>query len=157
MVLVVFGNVPIPFQRLADAVSSLCKRSSWRWVIQRGYTSHDFSGAEVHDFVSADKMRRLMEEAAVIVSHGGYGTISEALRLGKKVIAVPRMQGEHNHSQRELVEALEKGVHVLATYNVADLGKKIEESESFSPKPLPKGDAFRRINDFIAANFPDRA
>ena len=98
-----------------------------------------------------------MEEAAVIVSHGGYGTISEALRLGKKVIAVPRLQGEHNHSQRELVEALGKGGHILAAYDVADLGKKMEESETFVPKPLPTGDAARRINEFIAAHVTNRS
>ena len=157
MVLVVIGNVPIPFQRLAGAIDTLCERSSRRWVVQRGHTVHDFPGAEVYDFVSADKMRRLMEEAALIVSHGGYGTISEAVRLNRRVIAVPRLEGEHNHSQKELVETLEKGEHILAAYDVADLGKKVEESESFIPKPLPKGDVALRINDFIAANFPDRS
>lgn len=157
MVLVVFGNVPIPFQRMADAVSSLCKRSSKRWVVQRGHTIHDFPEAEVFDFVSADKLKRLMEESTLIVSHGGYGTISEAVKLGKKVIAVPRHQGEHNHSQRELVEALERGGHILAAYDVDDLGKKIEESVTFVLKPLPIGDAPRRINDFIALKIQKRS
>lgn len=153
MVLAVFGNAPIPFPRLSEKVAEICRRSSERWVIQRGFTRHLFPQAEVRDFISAEEMSRLMGEADVIVCHGGFGIISEAMAMKKKIVAVPRLPGEHNHSQRELVEALEKGGHILAAYDTSDLEAKIREACNFTPKPLPHGNACSLINEFIKNNY----
>lgn len=154
MVLVVFGHVPIPFTRLAEGIARILQCSSERWVIQKGHTSFEFPGAEARDFFPAGEMARLMNEAELVVCHGGYGTISEALALENKVIAVPRQEGEHNHSQRELVEALEEMGCILAAYDIADLEKKISEAKAFFPKPLPQGKAAMMINEFIQSAFP---
>jgi UDP-N-acetylglucosamine transferase subunit ALG13 len=155
MILVVFGNVPIPFPRLGEAVAAICQRSSERWVIQRGYTANQFPGAKAYDFLSAGEMNRLLGEADVIVSHGGYGIISEALALHKKIVAVPRLDGEHNHSQRELVEALARDGHILAVYDIVALETKIREANAFVPKLLPRGNAVQLINEFIGPHFPN--
>jgi len=156
MVLVIFGNVPIPFPRLAEKIAEISGRSAERFVIQKGCTEHPFPKAQASDFLSANELARLMGEAEVVVTHGGYGTISEAMKMGKKIVAVPRLEGEHNHSQRELVEALEREGCLLAVYEIADLEKKIGEARVFVPKPLPPGNATRIINDFIRANFPSQ-
>jgi UDP-N-acetylglucosamine transferase subunit ALG13 len=153
MIFVIFGNVPIPFPRLAEKISEISDRSSERFIIQKGCTEFPFPNAQARDFFPSREMARHISEASLIISHGGFGTISEALRAGKKVVAVPRLEGEHNHSQRELVEALEKEGYLLAVYNIADLEKQIKAAREFLPKPCQQGNAARIINDFIKNEF----
>jgi len=153
MIFVIFGNVPIPFLRLAEKIDEISERSTERFIIQKGYTEHPFPNAQARDFFPGREMAWHISEADLIISHGGFGTISEALRAGKKVIAVPRLEGEHNHSQRELVAALEKEGYLMAVYDIADLEKKIKAASEFSPKPCKPGNAARIINDFIRDEF----
>lgn len=154
MIFVIFGNVPIPFLRLAEKIDELAERSNERFIIQIGHTESPFPNARARDFFPGREMARHINEADLIVSHGGFGAISEALRAAKKVVAVPRFQGEHNHSQRELVEALEKEGYILAVYDIDDLEKQIKAAEKFSPKPFNPGNAAKIISDFIKEQFP---
>ena len=154
MIFVIFGNVPIPFLRLAEKIDEISERSTQRFIIQKGHTGYQFPNAQARDFFPGREMGRHINEADLIVCHGGFGAISEALRAAKKVIAVPRLEGEHNHSQRELVEALEKEGYLLAVYDIADLEKQIKAAGEFSPKPFKAGNANRIINDFIMDEFP---
>lgn len=75
--------------------------------------------------------------ADVVLSHGGAGTIINAL-LGKKpLLVVPRLArfGEHtNDHQLDLAKALEGGGKVLAVYDIGDLEKKLSMLGSFKPK-----------------------
>ena len=153
MIFVIFGSVPISFPRLAEKINEISEQSTERFIIQKGYTEHLFSNAQARDFFSNLEMERHISEADLIISHGGFGSISEALRSEKKIIAVPRLEGEHNHSQRELVEALEKQGCLLAVYNIADLEKQINAAREFSPKPVRKGDAASIITEFIKNEF----
>jgi UDP-N-acetylglucosamine transferase subunit ALG13 len=155
MIFVIFGNVPIPFQRLAEKINEISGRSTNRFIIQKGYTEHPFPNAQARGFFPSRKMARHISEADLIVSHGGFGSISEALKAGKKVVAVPRLEGEHNHSQRELVEALEKEGYLLAVYDIADLDEQIKAAGDFTPKAFKVGNAFQLINEFIRNAFPD--
>lgn len=153
MIFVIFGNVPIPFPRLAEKIAEISERSTERFIIQKGYTEHCFPNAQARDFFPSREMFRHINESSLIISHGGFGTISEALKAGKKIVAVPRLEGEHNHSQRELVEALEKEGYLLAVYDIADLERKIKAAREFSSKPFQPGNASLIINDFIRDEF----
>ena len=149
MIFVTFGNVPIPFKRLARKVDELAGVINEEFIVQHGYTNYPFKNVKAHQFFSSDEMLKLMNDATIIITHGGYGTISECLKKGKKVIAVPRIQGEHNHSQGELVRRLESKGCIVGVYNINDLGDKILYIRTFKPKPIKKGDDSKIINKFI--------
>lgn len=153
MIFVVFGNVPVPFPHLAEKINEISRQSSERFIIQKGYTDHPFPNAQAKDFFSSREMSCHISESSLIISHGGFGTISEALRAGKKIVAVPRLNEEHNHSQLELVEAMEKEGYLLGVYDIADLERKIKAAREFSPKPFKHGNASRIIADFIRNEF----
>lgn len=150
MIFVIFGNVPLPFERLARKVDELAGNSSEKFIVQHGHTNYPFTHAEPYKFLSSDEMAKFINIASVIITHGGYGTISECLKMGKRIIAVPRKHGiEHNHSQDELVKALEADGCVLGVYDIVDLENKLLLARKFEPKALKKGKTSKVINEYI--------
>lgn len=155
MILVVFGTIPVPFDRLAKKIDELARDSAEEIFVQSGYTEYPFRHARSTAFISSSAMQQKIAEASLVITHGGYGTIYEALQKNKKIIVVPRAAGEHNHSQTELVQALEKTRHVLAAYDTEDLVQKITEVKDFVPRQLLRGNAGELINHFIRNAFKE--
>lgn len=153
MIFVIFGNVPLPFLRLAKKIDEIAGKSNEEYFVQVGYTDYPFKKVKRSRFLDHSTMRDYLKKAEIVISHGGYGTISEAVKMGKKVVAVPRLAGEHNHSQLELVQALEKEGYLLGVYAIADLEKKITEARNFVPSKFKSGNAGEIINKFIADQF----
>ncbi len=149
MILVVFGNVPIPFNRLAEKIDEIAEKSNKEFIVQYGYTRYPFTNVKAFKFVSSTEMSEFINNASIIITHGGYGTISECLKQSKSVIAVPRKKGEHNHPQEELVRPLENEGYIIGVYDINDLENKILHARTFVPKPFIKGNASNVINGFI--------
>ena len=96
------------------------------------------------NFVAKDKMLQLIDEAEVVVCHGGFGSIRDTLAAGKTPVVVPRMpeNGESIDHQAEITEELEKANRVLAVYDINDLEDAIEraplfKSEGVEPNQIP--------------------
>jgi UDP-N-acetylglucosamine transferase subunit ALG13 len=154
MIFVTLGNVPCPFLRLAEAADALAQNVSESVMIQAGHTYYEFKHALGTDFLAAAEMERIMREASVVVTHGGWGTISEAMRMEKRIVAVPRAMGvEHNHDQAELVAALAAQNLVLAVDDIANLPQVIETARTHDFAAPTRGDASQVINDFLRQVF----
>lgn len=61
------------------------------------------NGLYVEIFKYAPNLEKHMRQAELIISHAGSGSLFEALRMGKPLIAVPNAILMHNH-QAELVD-----------------------------------------------------
>jgi UDP-N-acetylglucosamine transferase subunit ALG13 len=99
LVLVVVGTDKHPFDRLVgwmDEWLSSRDDGPLRCLVQHG-TSRAPRVAEGRPFVDHEELEQLMAASAVVVTHGGPTTISEARRLGHRPIVVPRRPeaGEH--------------------------------------------------------------
>lgn len=117
MVLVTVGTQKQSFERLIDLVKTSKELKKEELVIQRGYTKCNNS-KRIHsfDFIPMEEMDKYIEESDFVIAHGGVGTIFSAIKKGKKVIAVPRLEkyGEHiNDHQIEICEELEKEGYIL--------------------------------------------
>ncbi len=153
MIFVAFGNVPLPFLRLATKIDAIARGSNEEFFVQAGHTDLSFSKVKWEKFLDHSTMFEYLRKAEIVISHGGYGTLSEAVKMGKKVVAVPRSEGEHNHSQRELVAVMEKEGYLLGVYEIADLEQKIAEARAFNPREFKPGNAGEIINQFIKDGF----
>lgn len=149
MIFVTLGNVPIPFGRLAGKVDEIAGRLEEEIVIQYGYTDYPFRNVKAQRFLASNEMGRYMKDAQFVISHGGYGTLSECIKRNIKVIAVPRVLGEHNHSQEELVKALEEEGYILGVYDINKLEDTMKNIQLFTPQLFRKGNAGSVINEFI--------
>jgi len=150
MIFVTLGNVPLPFARLAEAADKLAGETQEEMVMQTGFTVGTYPHAKVRPFLGAEEMADLLTRADIVVAHGGWGTISECLRLGKKVVAVPRIQGiEHNHPQEELVRALDNGGHLIGVYEIEKLPEAVARARTFVGNRLIRGRVPSLIKAFM--------
>lgn len=104
LVLALVGTDHHPFNRMIDWLDEAAVRHpDVRFVVQHG-ESRVPTVACGHDYLPYNEIMRLVEEAAVVVCHGGPGTIMDARGAGHVPICVPRDPdlGEHvdGHQQR---------------------------------------------------------
>jgi UDP-N-acetylglucosamine transferase subunit ALG13 len=112
LVFVSVGTDHHPFDRLIGWVDAWLPEGV-RCVVQHG-TSAPPSRAEGMPFLDHGELTALLDEAAVVVSHGGPTTITESRRHGRRPIVVPRSPslGEHvdDHQQRFCARMEAKGL-----------------------------------------------
>ena len=140
MILVILGTQNKPFARLLRAIDKQINDGNIKdkVVVQAGQTLYKSDNMEIFDFLSMDKFDNLLENADLIITHGGVGTILQAIRKNKKIIAVPRLSKykEHvNDHQKQIVNEFAKNGHILKCENLSKLDEVLEESKKFKPIP----------------------
>ena len=150
MIFASFGNSPVPFIRMAEAVDKYAKESGAEIVVQSGKTEYDFKYCKVQPFMDKETFNSYLKSCEVAILQGGWGGMSEASDMGVRTIVIPRINGvEHHHDQEQLVRALEKEGVVLGCYDTKNLAFIIEKAKSFEYKPIKRGNASKLINDFL--------
>ncbi|MBT3353214.1 MAG: hypothetical protein HOC91_14655 [Nitrospinaceae bacterium] len=134
MIFATVGTATQDFGRLISAMDLLVghdlvkERSVF---IQTGHTnSVKPKNFEFEPFLSVEKFERLMEEAEIIVCHGGSTTTIHALRLGKTPVVMPRRKkfDEHvNDHQMDLVQAMAAEGWIVPVYEAEELPAAIGE------------------------------
>ncbi|WP_418495663.1 glycosyltransferase [Coprobacter sp.] len=153
MIFVSFGNAPAKqsFTRMAEAIDELGKVTEEKILVQTGNTLYDFYHVDTVKFLEHSEMLNVMKEASIVILQGGWGTISEAIMLGKKIISIPRRVGQEcKHPQEEVVKFLERKGCLLGCYDTHELSLIIEKARNYEFKPLKRGDASKVINGFIS-------
>lgn len=122
------GTSPYPFTRLISAVDAWARFANERVIAQTGYTPTDGLAIECHDFVDHSQIIRWIEEAEIVITQGGLGSLKDCMAVGRPTIAVPRRLdlGETKAEQTELVNALANQGRVLVLENMEALAKTIE-------------------------------
>jgi beta-1,4-N-acetylglucosaminyltransferase len=92
MILVTVGTHNQGFNRLVQAMDELAARLDEPVVIQRGSSTYEPQHAAHFSFTTGQHMAQLTSEARVVVCHAAAGTIIMALRQGKPLVVVPRLQ-----------------------------------------------------------------
>ena len=149
------GTHPQQFDRLLQELDRLAGQGKVGAGIfaQTGNSGYAPKNYRFERFVGEKDYNSRMGKADVVVSHGGAGTIINALRLGKKLVVVPRVKkfGEHtNDHQLDLAKALEKQGKCIAVYDIAELGKALKKAQSFRPVIASNRERLvERIREFI--------
>ena len=139
MILVLLGTQDKPFDRLLKEVDKLKKEGIIRdkVVAQIGSTKGIYDHLEVFDFCSKEKIESLIDEARIIISHAGVGTITECIEKDKKVIVVPRVKkhGEHtNDHQLQITKEFALKKYILPLYDVKKLQRALSDIKTFEPE-----------------------
>lgn len=105
---VTLGTIaPYRFDSLVDkALTAIDEDATVTWQV--GSTTRSDLPGDVSSAMSYEAVRAAMSRADVIVTHGGVGTILDALDSGKKPVIVPRRRhrGEHVDDHQEEFAAL---------------------------------------------------
>ena len=155
MIFVTLGTNDKSFKRLLDAFEKEIELGNIKEkvVVQSGFTKYDSKYMKVIDLMSMDEFNKYIKECDLLVTHGGVGTILDGLKLGKKIIAFPRLSKykEHvNDHQIEIINEFCREGYIL-TGEVNNLKEVIESSKTFTPKKYTSNNnRFNKmIKDFI--------
>lgn len=159
MILVLLGTQNNDFTRLLREVQNNIDNGIIKEdvVVQAGSTKFESKDMKIFSLVPTDELLKLQEQARVIITHGGVGSIISSIKLGKKVIAIPRLAkyGEHvNDHQIQIVESFAKNGLIKGIFDIEKLGETLEKIESFSPTVFKSntGNMIKIIENFIDNN-----
>ncbi len=139
MILVTLGTNDKSFVRLIQEIERLVSTGTIQEevIVQAGYTKYQSEHLKVFDLIPMDQFHDLLGSCSLLITHGGVGTITQALRSGKKVIAVPRLEkyGEHvNDHQLQIIENFAESGFIIPAYQVDQLESALEQIPDFEPK-----------------------
>lgn len=143
MIFVTVGTQDKQFRRLLEEVERLIKNGKIidTVIAQIGNTKFktDLDSKHMHliEFTTQREIEALIQNADLIITHGGVATIIESLNMNKKVIAVPRLKKykEHvNDHQLQIVENFNHSGYIIGTTGVEGLEKALERAQDFVPK-----------------------
>ena len=130
MILVITGTQKFQFDRLLRAVDDLIDRGVIQEEVfaQTGsshYVPQNFKGQA---YLSKEDLLSYMKQSDIIITHGGTASILDAVRMGKKVIAVPRLKKYKEHvddHQMEIIRQFSRDGIIEGVNDVGELEKAL--------------------------------
>ena len=156
MILVTLGTQDNPFERLLKKIEQLIEKGIIQdeVIVQAGNTKFKSNKMKIIDFVSQKELEEYINKASYIITHGGVGSITVALKQNKKVIAVPRKKEykEHvNNHQIQIVENFNKQGFIIGIQDIEELENAINKIPNFKPNKYKTNtqNIIKIIEDFI--------
>ena len=123
MVFVTVGTTE--FDALVRAMDDLAPRLGEPVVMQIGRGIYEPRHGEFFRF--APSLSSYYQSVDLVVAHGGLGTTTEVLSLGKRLVGVSNPDRYDRH-QEDLLGAMDAAGHLLWCRDLADLGQAIAEA-----------------------------
>ncbi|MBO5349952.1 MAG: exopolysaccharide biosynthesis protein [Clostridia bacterium] len=146
MILILLGTQNNSFTRLLDAVQENINKKiiTDRVIVQAGFTKFDSKDMKIFSMIDKNEFSKLQDEADLIITHGGVGSIISSIEKGKKVIVAPRLKryNEHvNNHQIQIAKKFNRQGYVKYVINMKNLGKVIKSMDNFCPKEYKKSES----------------
>ncbi len=139
MILVTLGTQDKDFSRLLKAIDKQIEIGNIKdkVIVQAGYTKYKSNNMEIFDLIEAEKLNQLVKQCDLLITHGGVGSILEGIKLGKKVIAAPRLKKYKEHTndhQKQIIKAFADRGYLLELRDYSKLDKLLDKAKKFKPK-----------------------
>jgi len=130
-IFITLGSQKFQFNRLLKAIDELCEKNHIDSDVfaQVGYSDYIPQNYSYKRFLNRDEFNDEMERADIVITHGGTGAIINAVKKGKKVIAVPRLAryGEHvDDHQLQLIKQFDDLNLICTCENTTELAKALD-------------------------------
>lgn len=132
----------LPFDRLVEALDLIQPEINMEIVGQVGRGTYDAVNIETFESLDPELFNLYIRKSELIISHAGMGSIISSLKLGKRIIVVPRLlkYNEHrNNHQIDTCEEVSKFNGVFVCYDLERISSVIFEALS-NNEPKPIGD-----------------
>jgi len=142
MILVVLGTWDMPFGRPLREIERCASEGLLPEpiVVQSGNTAYTSQRLRLVPFFDREELERLYDQASLVISQAGVGSVMLGLRSHKKVIAIARRAalGEHiDDHQLEILEVFSVVGSVLPWKGEGDLPQVLARARDFVPSPYP--------------------
>jgi UDP-N-acetylglucosamine transferase subunit ALG13 len=139
MILVLLGTFPIEFRRPLIELEKLCVEGklSEEIIVQSGHTKYSSPYFRMLPFIGPNEMDQLYDNARIIITHAGTGSIIKGLKKGKKIIATARLEknGEHiDDHQLEILNEFAMSDYLLPWHESDSLERILHDLNYFTPK-----------------------
>lgn len=156
MILILLGTQDKPFTRLLDAVEKCINKGIIKEevIAQIGFTKYKSKNIKTFDLMPKDEYEKTIENADIIITHAGVGSILTGLKKNKKVIAAARLKeyGEHtNDHQLEILNEFYNKGYILKLDNFDKLGDVLKKAKTFKPNKYKSNNEnfIKIIEDYI--------
>lgn len=154
------GTTIFGFDRLLNEVDKLIESKviNEKVIAQIGRSKYKPKNCEYVDFLTPDEVSELMSKSSVVITHGGVGSIMDALVTGKPTIVVPRYKKFNecvdNH-QLEITQELEKEGMIIPVYDISKLSEALRKAETFKSKnfTLSESNVKNIIKNYLKDSF----
>lgn len=156
LIFVCVGSRDYQFDRLIKKIDELIgeKLITEEVFGQIGRSNYVPKNFEYKRFMNSDEFRKYQEKADIIISHGGTGALISSLKLGKKVIATPRLAKYKEHTddhQLQVAGVLDEQGYlkmVVKMDNLCEAIKSYQEKDGVREYNRPSH-VLEIINEFI--------
>lgn len=148
MIFVTVGTHEQQFNRLVEYMDIWAFEHDERVVIQTGYSTYELKHCEGEKLLPYQKMVEMVNEARIVITHGGPSSFIMPLQIGKMPIVVPRQYKYNEHVNDHqvkfcheveermgnivVVEEIEKLSRVIDRYDeIYKEGKSVSNNEKF--------------------------
>ena len=154
MILVLLGTQNNSFHRLLEKIDELIEKKviNEKVVVQAGHTKYESKNMQIFSLIPQEELEKYQEKADLIITHGGVGSIVSSIKLGKKVIAIPRLHQyqEHvNDHQKQIVKSFSKKGYIIGINDVEELEEAIYKAHEFIPNKYDTREGENRIIKII--------
>lgn len=136
MIFVTVGTHEQPFNRLIECVDNLKKDETIteEVVIQTGYSTYEPKYCRWQKLFPYQEMLKLVDEARIVITHGGPSSFIMPLQIGKTPIVVPRRHefNEHvNNHQVSFAKAVaERMGSIIVVDDISELSNTIKNYDA---------------------------
>jgi UDP-N-acetylglucosamine transferase subunit ALG13 len=131
MIFVTVGTHEQPFNRLVKCMDDLKKDGLIQddVIIQTGFSTYEPKNCKWKKLFPYEEMVKMVDQARIVVTHGGPSSFMMPLQIGKTPIVVPRQHklDEHvNNHQVEFCRAVkERYGNIIVVEDIKELGSII--------------------------------
>lgn len=143
------------FVRLLKETDDLIERGLIKEKVigQIGNSKYEPKNYNWFRFTSKEDYWDTLKRSKIVITHGGIGSISNALKFNKKTIIVPRRKkfGEHiDDHQLDIAKEFEKQGKIIAVYDINDLKEALEQVKKLKiPMDKKESDVAKIIGDYL--------
>ncbi len=141
MILVLLGTFKIEFSRPIIAIENALKSGeiNEEIIVQAGHTAFSSNLLKVRAFIDPKELDQLYEQAEIIVTHGGVGSILRGFRMNKKIIAIPRLYKYDEHvddHQLDILEEFSESNYLINWHEDEKFPDVLDRARKFEPSPF---------------------
>lgn len=137
MIFVTVGTHEQPFNRLVKAIDDLKKEGviTEEVIIQTGFSTYEPQYCKWSKLIPYQQMIKNVDDARIVITHGGPASFIMPLQIGKIPIVVPRQYkfGEHvnNHQVEFARNVSERMGTIIPVENIEKLGEIITDYDQY--------------------------
>jgi len=134
MIFVTVGTHEQQFNRLVEYMDKWAERHDEEVIIQTGFSTYKPIKAKWQKLFGYKEMCKNVEEARIVITHGGPSSFIAPLQIGKVPIVIPRQKefDEHvnDHQINFCREVAKRRKNIIVVEDVEQLSKMIEDYEN---------------------------